>query len=121
MFSTRSTRALATALAFLSLSALTFAAPLQATEKGEKPAPTKKAEAKKADSKKKATAEKPVSLNKATATELQTLPGIGAATAERILAFRKEKGKFTEIAQLMEVKGIGEKKLAKLKPLVTLD
>lgn len=112
---------MASTLAFLSVSALAFAAPQQSTEKGEKPVATKKADAKKPDAKKKATAEKSVSLNKATAAELQTLPGIGAATAERILAFRKEKGKFTEITQLLEVKGIGEKKLAKIKPLVTLD
>ena len=121
MLSTRFTRVLASTLAFLSVSALAFAVPQQSTDKGEKPAPVKKAETKKPDSKKKATAEKPVALNKATAAELQTLPGVGAATAERILALRKEKGKFTEITQLLDVKGIGEKKLAKLKPLVTLD
>jgi competence protein ComEA len=62
-----------------------------------------------------------VTLNSATATELNKLPGIGPAIAERILSYRAEKGKFTEIGQLLEIKGIGEKKLALIRPHVTLD
>ncbi|MCX6368038.1 MAG: helix-hairpin-helix domain-containing protein [Armatimonadetes bacterium] len=62
-----------------------------------------------------------VSLNKATAKELESLPGVGPAIAERIVAYRTEQGKFSEISELMEVKGIGEKKLAQLRPHLTLE
>jgi competence protein ComEA len=62
-----------------------------------------------------------VHLNKATLDDLQRLPGVGPAMAERILEYRKEAGKFTEIAELRQVKGIGEKKYAKLEPFVRAD
>ena len=62
-----------------------------------------------------------VSLNKATAKELESLPGIGPAIAERIVAYRTEQGKFSELSELMKVKGIGEKKLAQLRPHLSLD
>lgn len=104
-------------VALLSVPSLALAAPQKTEDKAPKPAASQK----KPEGKKKATAEKSVVLNKATQEQLQTLPGIGAATAERILAFRKDKGKFTDISQLLEIKGIGEKKLAKIRPLVTLD
>ena len=67
-----------------------------------------------------ATAASPVNLNTATATDLQTLPGIGKATATRILEYRQKNGGFRKIEDLMNVKGIGEKSFLKLKPLVTL-
>ena len=79
----------------------------------------KKTSAKKADAIK--PVEGPVALNKATAKELESLPGIGPAIAERIVTYRTEQGKFAELSQLMEVKGIGEKKLAQLRPHLTLD
>jgi comEA protein len=59
-----------------------------------------------------------VDLNTATKTELMTLPGIGEATAERILLFREEKGRFKKAADLKNVKGIGEKKFEKLKSYI---
>lgn len=59
-----------------------------------------------------------VDLNKATKTELMTLPGIGEATAERILLYREEKGRFKKPADLKNVKGIGEKKFEKLKSYI---
>ncbi|HJW09497.1 MAG TPA: helix-hairpin-helix domain-containing protein [Holophagaceae bacterium] len=62
--------------------------------------------------------QRPVDLNTATATELMQLPRIGMGTAERIVAFRKEHGAFTRPEEVMNVKGIGEKSFAKLKPLL---
>ena len=60
----------------------------------------------------------PVDLNKATQAELEVLPGVGPKMAERILAYRTENGGFKSVDQLDEVKGIGEKRMATLKPLV---
>ena len=47
--------------------------------------------------------------------ELDTLPGIGEATAQKIIDYRKEKGKFSKIEDLKEVSGIGESKYEKIK------
>lgn len=62
----------------------------------------------------------PVNLNTATAAQLQELPGIGAATARRILEYREKNGGFKKIEELMNVKGIGEKSFLRLKPLVAV-
>jgi competence protein ComEA len=62
----------------------------------------------------------PVNLNTATQAQLETLPGIGAATAKRILEYRQKSGGFKKIEELMNVKGIGEKSFLKLKPHVTV-
>lgn len=62
----------------------------------------------------------PVSLNRADAASLDTLPGVGPVLAARILAWRTEHGRFTSVDELGEVAGIGEKLLAQLRPLVTL-
>ncbi len=62
--------------------------------------------------------QKPINLNTATATELMQLPRVGAKTAERILAWRKQHGSFQRPEDLMNVKGIGEKGFLKLKPHV---
>jgi competence protein ComEA len=59
-----------------------------------------------------------VNLNTATVTELMQLPRIGQRTAERILAFRKQHGGFQRPEELMNVKGIGEKSYARLKPFL---
>lgn len=64
--------------------------------------------------------QRPVNLNTATVTELMQLPRIGQKTAERILAFRKQHGGFQRPEELMNVKGIGEKSYAKLKPFLAL-
>jgi competence protein ComEA len=62
----------------------------------------------------------PLNLNAATEAQLEALPGIGAATAARIVEYRKKNGGFKKIEDLMNVKGIGEKSFLKLKPLVTV-
>ena len=63
--------------------------------------------------------EPPIDLNRATAQELQKLPGIGPALAERIVAFRNERGRFSKPEELKEVSGIGTKTYARLALLVT--
>jgi len=68
----------------------------------------------------KATATDPINLNAATAAQLQTLPGVGASAAQRILDYRQNNGSFKKIEELMNVKGIGEKSFLKLKPLITV-
>lgn len=64
--------------------------------------------------------QRPVNLNTASVTELMQLPRIGQKTAERIVAFRKQHGGFQRPEELMNVKGIGEKSFAKLRPLLAL-
>lgn len=61
----------------------------------------------------------PVSLNRAGVEELTTLPGIGAATAEKIVA-RRRNGGFLRLEDLMEVPGIGEKKFRRLQGRICL-
>ncbi|MGQ0811869.1 MAG: ComEA family DNA-binding protein [Nitrospiraceae bacterium] len=61
---------------------------------------------------------KPLDLNRATAEDLQQLPGIGEAMAKRILDYKKANGSFGTVEDLLEVKGIGEKKMERLRPFV---
>ena len=63
----------------------------------------------------------PVDLNDATATELVALPGIGPAMAGRILAYRKEHGRFASVDDLDRIRGIGPATLRRLRPLVHVD
>jgi len=56
-----------------------------------------------------ASSELRIDLNKATAVELAKLPGIGKTVAARIVAYRKENGRFQRAEEIMNVKGIGEK------------
>lgn len=62
----------------------------------------------------------PINLNAAGASELMQLPHVGAKTAERILSFRKEHGGFKRPEELMNVKGIGEKSFARIKPFLAV-
>ncbi len=61
-----------------------------------------------------------VNLNTATAADLESLPGIGASTAQRILEYRQKSGGFKKVEELMNVKGIGEKSFLKIKSRVTV-
>jgi competence protein ComEA len=61
-----------------------------------------------------------VDLNAADQTRLESLPGIGPATAQRIIEYRTENGRFGTIEELMNVWGIGEKKYERLKDLITV-
>lgn len=60
-----------------------------------------------------------ISLNGATSEQLQTLPGIGPSTAEKIITYRNETP-FSSLEDLMNVKGIGEKTFEKLKDRICL-
>lgn len=67
-----------------------------------------------------ATADGRVNLNTADAAALDTLPRVGPAIAERIIAWRTENGRFTSVDDLLSVPGIGEKMLAGLRDRVTV-
>ena len=62
-----------------------------------------------------ATASSLVNINTADASALETLSGVGSATAQAIISDREQNGPFSTIEDLMRVDGIGEKKFAKLK------
>lgn len=61
-----------------------------------------------------------VNINTATSEQLQTLPSIGPATAQRIIAWREANGSFVSIDQLLEVSGIGPKTFEGLRDLVAV-
>lgn len=56
-----------------------------------------------------------VNINTANQTELETLPGIGTATAEKIIDYRNKNGKFSSIEDIQNVKGIGDAKYENIK------
>jgi competence protein ComEA len=60
----------------------------------------------------------PVSLSSATAEQLDTLPGVGPATAEKIIAYRQEHGAFRSIDELDAISGIGPSRITNLRGLV---
>jgi competence protein ComEA len=61
-----------------------------------------------------------INLNTASAAQLETLPGVGKATAERILEYRQKNGGFKKVEDLMNVRGIGEKSFLKIKDRLTV-
>ncbi len=67
------------------------------------------------------TADGRIVLNVATAEELDRLPGVGRKRAEAIVALRTRLGKFRRLSDLLRIRGIGPRSLAKLKPHLVLD
>ncbi|UCG44450.1 MAG: ComEA family DNA-binding protein [candidate division WOR-3 bacterium] len=64
--------------------------------------------------------EGPININTATAELLERLPGVGPKTAQRIVEYREAQGRFSSVDELMNVKGIGPKKLEQIRPLATV-
>lgn len=63
---------------------------------------------------------KPIDLNTADRAELEQLPGVGPSLADAILSHRRETGPFRSVNDLGDVQGVGDKTLAKLRPLLTV-
>jgi comEA protein len=62
----------------------------------------------------------PINLNTATSEELQLVPGIGPVTAEKILKMRKAYGPFKSVDDLRAIRGIGPKRLEKMRRYLTV-
>ena len=62
----------------------------------------------------------PVDINAADAEKLATLPGIGPSIAQRIVEYRKEHGAFKSVDELVNVRGVGEKLLGRLREHITV-
>lgn len=63
---------------------------------------------------------RPVNINTATAAELQQVPGIGPATAKNIVEMRKSYGTFRSVDDLLAIRGIGRKRLEKMRKYLTM-
>ncbi len=64
--------------------------------------------------------ESPLNLNTATFEELVRLPGVGEVLAQRIIAYRTQRGKFRRVEELERVKGLGKSKVLALKAYVVV-
>src|SRR5262245_52007628 len=63
---------------------------------------------------------KPVNINTANSAELQQVPGIGPATADKILKMRKSYGPFKSVDDLLAIRGLGQKRLDKMRKYLTV-
>ena len=63
---------------------------------------------------------KPVNINTANSAELQQVPGIGPATAQKILEMRKSYGAFKSVDDLLAIRGLGPKRLEKMRKYLTV-
>jgi competence protein ComEA len=68
-----------------------------------------------------ALSEKSININTAGISDLVMLPGIGEKTAEKIILLRTQRGKFRNINEIMDVKGIGEAKFNKIKKFLYIE
>ena len=62
-----------------------------------------------------------IEVNSATVEQLQEVPGIGQTLAERIIEFRKEHGPFERVEDLLNVQGIGERTLERMRPYLEVE
>jgi competence protein ComEA len=92
--------------------AVNLAAPLSDGQQIIVPGPDGERESAPADGK--------VAINRASAQELDALPGVGPVLAERIVSYREEHGPFSTVEDLLQVPGIGESKLASIRDLVSV-
>ena len=63
---------------------------------------------------------RPININTANSEELQQVPGIGPATADKILQMRKSYGAFKSVDDLLSIRGIGKKRLEKMRRYLTV-
>lgn len=68
----------------------------------------------------KSTSSQKVNINTANQAQLETIPGVGSATAQKIISYRNENGKFSTIEDIKNVSGIGDSKFNKMKDLITV-
>lgn len=61
-----------------------------------------------------------ININKATQSELETIPGIGPSTALKIIKYREENGKFSKIEDIKNISGIGEAKYEQMKDYISI-
>lgn len=62
----------------------------------------------------------PIPINQADKEEIMALPGIGDVLAERIIAYRKEHGEFSAVEELLNVEGLGKKRLEAILDLISI-
>ncbi len=62
-----------------------------------------------------------ININSAGKEQLITLPGIGPKIAEKIIDYRRKKGKIHDIKELKQINGIGDKKIENMKPFLIID
>ena len=99
---------------------LTDAQQVLVMKKGEAPPPTVSSGSTSATGSGAGSTAGPINLNTATLDQLETLPGIGPALGQRIIDHREQHGPFQSVEDLLDVSGIGDKRLADLRDQVTV-